>query len=63
MWIAPFVFGLFTLASWALRPAERMLPSAPGAETRPAAWIVPIVVIAVMLVIAFVTLPKGVSPF
>jgi DoxX-like family len=63
IWMAPFVFGLFTLASWALRPAERTLPSAPDAETRPGVWIVPIVVIAVMLVIAFVTLPKGASPF
>jgi hypothetical protein len=64
VWAGPLVFGLFTIASWALRPPERSLLSATSAiDIRSAAWIVPILVIAVMLTVAFVTLPKGPSPF
>jgi hypothetical protein len=63
-WIGPAVFALFTLASWALRPAERRMTSerAP-VEVRPIGWVVPIVVVAVFLGLALVTLPKGPNPY
>jgi DoxX-like family len=59
VWAAPLVFAVLTLGSWALRPPERRLASTRlGIETRPVAWIVPIVVVVVMLVVALFTLPK-----
>jgi DoxX-like family len=58
-WVAPLLFAILTLASWALRPPERRLRAAnPAIETRLSAWIVPMVVVAVMLVAALLTLPK-----
>jgi hypothetical protein len=64
IWVAPAVFALLTLASWALRPPERRLqPASPDpTTTRPVAWIVPIVIAVVMLVSALLTLPKGPAP-
>jgi hypothetical protein len=57
--VAPLLFAILTLASWALRPPERRLRAAnPAIETRLSAWIVPMVVVAVMLVAALLTLPK-----
>ncbi len=56
-WIWPLLFAIVTLASWALRPSERRLPSSPAADARPVTWIVPIVVTVLMLVIALLTLP------
>ncbi len=59
-WIGPLVFGLLTLASWALRPASRRLPSAsPGEAVRPAAWAATIGLTIAMVVLALLTLPKG----
>ena len=63
LWMAPAVFTLAALASWALRPPDRRLaPPSPEPATRPLAWIVPIVIAAVMLVVALLTLPKGPAP-
>jgi DoxX-like family len=64
MWIWAFGFAVLTLASWALRPPERTLPSAnPETETRRLDWIVPIVVGFLMLVAALLTLPAGAPSF
>jgi hypothetical protein len=62
-WVGPFIFAAFTLGSWALRPAERRIPSTQVAsETRPLAWAIPIGVVVLMLVFAYLTLPKGPPP-
>jgi hypothetical protein len=63
VWIGPAAFATFTLASWALRPPDRRLPS-PGqtTATRAFSWIVPIGVLAVLLVSAALTLPVGPPP-
>lgn len=64
-WVYPAILVAVTLASWALRPDGRRLPSAPPeAQDNPtiAAWAVPIGVAAAMLLIALLTLPKGTSP-
>jgi hypothetical protein len=62
-WIGPAVFAGITLASWALRPPERRLPSVtPTKSQRPIALIVPLSVILGFLVFALLTLPKGSPP-
>jgi DoxX-like protein len=62
-WAAPLVFALLTLGSWALRPADRRLPdAAPPRPSRVAAWIVPLVLVAVLLVVSLLTLPRGAPP-
>jgi hypothetical protein len=64
VWVAPLVFCVLTVASWALRPRERRLVS-PSSETGTTlvAWTVPIVIAIVMLIAALLTLPRGPSPF
>jgi hypothetical protein len=58
--IGPIVFAAMTLASWWLRPPERRLPSPrEPAPTTVVAWVVPIAIVAVMFVVALLTLPKG----
>jgi len=60
VWVGPLLFAVFTLASWALRPAtRRLIPASPAADTRAVEWIVPILIAVVLLVFALVTLPKG----
>lgn len=62
-WAPPLVFAIFTLISWALRPAGRRLPQqAPAAERRVVTWSVPVVIVAAMLVVAFFTMPKVAPP-
>jgi len=62
-WVGPLIFSAFTLISWALRPSPRRLPgTAPTAETRFEPWAVAIGMVAAMLVVAYVTLPKGAPP-
>jgi hypothetical protein len=62
-WVGPLIFSAFTLISWALRPTSRRLPKvAPDAETRTASWAVAIGIVAAMLVVAYLTLPKGAPP-
>lgn len=64
IWIWPFGFAVLTLASWALRPADRRLPSVgPETETRRLDWILPIAVVFLMVVVALLTLPKGSPSF
>jgi DoxX-like family len=57
-WGPPLMFAMFAIASWALRPAERRLPSAGLApETRPLAWAVPIGILLLLFVVSYLTLP------
>jgi hypothetical protein len=57
-WLTPLVFSMFAIASWALRPADRRLPSAKLApETRPLAWAVPIGILLFLYVVSYLTLP------
>jgi DoxX-like family len=62
-WAYPAILVVVTLMSWRLRPDERRLPSV-SSERRLTitAWAVPIGVAAAMLLIALLTLPKGISP-
>lgn len=62
-WVGPLVMTAFTLTSWALRPASRRLARiAPAGKTAAIAWSIPVVIVAAMLVAAFLTLPKGAPP-
>jgi hypothetical protein len=62
-WADPLIFSAFTLASWALRPASRRLPKlAPARGMRAEAWVVPVLIVAAMLGVAFLSLPKGAPP-
>ena len=58
VWLAPLVFLMFVIVSWALRPADRQLPNAGLApETRPLAWAVPIGILLLLFVVSYLTLP------
>ena len=62
-WVGPLVLAGFTLASWGLRPETRRLPEGePAAKLRPTAWWVPVLIASAMVVVAFLTLPKGAPP-
>src|SRR5207245_2359435 len=62
-WVAPLVFAGFTIASWALRsPARRLVGANPSIDRRAVTWLVPILIFVVMLILSFVTLPKGPPP-
>jgi len=63
-WLAPVVFSTFVIGSWALRPSDRRLTNAELApETRPLAWAVPIAILLLLLVVAYLTLPVGPPPY
>jgi DoxX-like family len=62
----PIAFGLavFTVGSWALRPPERRLASSeptPG-DSSPARWLTAAGILAAMIILALLTLPKGSPP-
>jgi hypothetical protein len=62
-WVGPLALAGFTIASWSLRPKTRRLPEATTVSvTRPTAWWVPTLIGVAMLVMAFLTLPKGAPP-
>jgi hypothetical protein len=62
-WLPPLAFSAFVLGSWALRPSDRRIPSASTSpERRPLAWAIPAGVLVVLLVISYLTLPKGPPP-
>src|SRR5215831_20680045 len=51
-WAAPLVFAALTMASWALRPPDRrLLQAGPPARVRAVAWIAPLGIALVFLVI------------
>ena len=61
--VAPLVFAALTMGSWALRPTtRRSLQVVPTPPTRAVAWYVPVVILAAMVVVALLTLPKGAPP-
>jgi hypothetical protein len=63
LWVGPLMLTVFTFVSWALRPASRRSPKVAAVGKRRAiAWSVPALIVAAMLVIAFLTLPKGAPP-
>jgi hypothetical protein len=63
VWMGPAGFAAFTLASWALRPADRRLPnSIPGTRTPTVVWIAAAGVLIVLLAAALLTLPVGPPP-
>ncbi|HYV66858.1 MAG TPA: DoxX family protein [Myxococcales bacterium] len=58
LWLTPLVFATCAILSWALRPADRRLPSEELApETRPRAWAVPIGILLLLFVVSYLTLP------
>jgi len=62
-WMAPLVFAVLTMGSWAMRPASRKATAtrlSQGAGT--VAWCVPAAIVAAMLVVSFLTLPTGAPP-
>lgn len=62
-WVYPAILVAVTLVSCALRPDGRRLPSASlEGNTTITAWALPIGVAAAMLLVALLTLPKGISP-
>jgi len=62
-WIGPLVFGAMTLASSELRPDDRRLRAGTAVKpARPVAWIATAATLAVFVVIALLTLPKGPPP-
>jgi len=62
-WVGPLVFALMTLGSWALRPASRRLSQGPApAAPSKREWIVSAAALAVMIVFALVSIPKGPPP-
>jgi hypothetical protein len=62
-WVGPAVFGAFTLASFALRPDDRRLPSpAAPAPARPIALLATAGALIGFVVLALLTLPKGPPP-
>lgn len=65
LWMPPLVLAVFTLASWAMRPAERrslLAAQTQDTQTRIFAWAVPIAIVAIFLILSFLTLPVGPPP-
>lgn len=64
--VPPFVLAVLTLASWALRPAQRRFAPAAAptkeSEVGALAWAVPILIAVVFLILSFLTLPAGPPP-
>src|SRR5262245_31032003 len=57
-WLPPLVFSMIVIVSWALRPADRRLPSAElSPETRPRAWAVPVGILVLLFLASYLTLP------
>jgi hypothetical protein len=62
-WIGPLVFAGFVLGSWALRPpARRLADPPPRPPELPAAWLVPLGVLAAFVMFSLLTLPQGPPP-
>ena len=61
-WVGPLVLSVFTLLSWAMRPPLWRLPLAATTDRNVEAWVVPVAIVVAMLMVAFITLPKGPPP-
>lgn len=56
--VAPLLFAILTVASWALRPPERRIPSAAAVpETSRIAWLVSILIILGFVTLSLLTIP------
>src|SRR5262245_57923554 len=63
-WLAPLVFSMFVIVSWALGPpACRLRNAGLALETRPLAWAVPIGILLLLFVVSYLTLPEGPPPY
>jgi hypothetical protein len=62
-WIPPLIFAAITMVSWALRPASRRLIQ-PAQTIKPAVfpWVLPVFITGVLLVVAYITIPRGTAP-
>ena len=62
--IAPTIFAVITIASWALRPPARRLPALPPspADHGIVRWVVPILIVIALFVLSWVFLPKSGPP-
>jgi hypothetical protein len=62
--IGPAFFAAITMASWALRPPSRRLPSPPpsAADRGAVQWIVPSGIVVALFVLSWVFLPQGGPP-
>lgn len=61
----PIVLAVLTIASWALRPANRRFATVSfnrENETKILGWAVPVLIAAAFLILAFLTLPVGPPP-
>lgn len=59
-WIAPLIYAALSVASWALRPADRRVISATEPRHLAArAWLIPAGVLVLLGVISMLSLPKG----
>lgn len=62
LWGWPALLTTLTVVSWALRPADHRQPQ-PQWETRPRAWVVPVLLIAGCFAFAFATLSASDATF
>jgi hypothetical protein len=62
-WIPPLIFAAITVASWGLRPASRRLVQ-PTLTVKPGLipWVLPVFITGVLLVVAYITIPRGTTP-
>jgi hypothetical protein len=62
-WIPPLIFAAITVASWALRPDSRRLVQ-PTLTVKPGLipWMLPVFITGVLLVVAYITIPRGTTP-
>ena len=59
VWIAPLMFGIFTMTSWALRPPERRLIATDQTRNQGARpWIVSLSILSGLVIIAWLTVPE-----
>lgn len=62
VWIVPLVFATCVVVSWALRPADRRVPTAGVApEPRPLDWAIPIGILLLLYVVSYLTLPAAIA--
>lgn len=52
------LFAVFTVISWALRPADRRLEAMPGGETSTLSWLSAAGILVLLLILSFFWLPQ-----
>lgn len=61
VWLVPLAFLILVIVSWALRPAGRRVPHEGLAPIRPRDWAVPIAILLLLYVVAYLTLPAAIA--